>query len=382
MEEEYSEEYDAFEALCDAIFPSDEDGLMFYWKSHMDASGKHSDLLVVAGYLSQRPNWKAFNQAWRPLLTTNGQFAPFHAADFESGNGDFTAEKGWPKERREKTRSQLIDAVLGANLHLAVACCVKIDEYEQTIPKWKRGLLGLGTAYEFAVSACMSAMAHWCQFNNQPDPIQHIVELGEGREGKIQDAFMNVFRHLASQKFFRLGGLDFQGKDGALGLQAADMLANYLWNEKTGNRPAIAPYTQITQASNLRSDYFDKERIEREMAADKVGRTVITPEASLGLKIPDLIDIDVKADFSKVEKIVEELEGLSELNPEGVYSLIKHSSSFEKFFTVQAENVSASDANELRISLKPSDGALNAVATLRASNADSDLSKGRVGHDT
>jgi hypothetical protein len=110
-------EYDAFEALCEILFPDGENGLMFFWKAHYDASGGSGNdpLLVVAGYVADRYKWKAFRQAWMPLLTNpDGSVSIFHATDFESGTRAFTEAKGWPKDRRDKVRVQLVDALIGA----------------------------------------------------------------------------------------------------------------------------------------------------------------------------------------------------------------------------------------------------------------------------
>lgn len=374
--------YDAFESLCDAAFPDGENGLMFFWKACFDGSGSHSDLLVVAGYLGNRDQWKAFNKAWRLLLTTNGVFVPFHAADFESGNRDFSEENGWPRERREAVRPQLVDALLSAQLEPGIACCVKIKDYEETIDRWKRESKGLATAYEFAVSACMGTVAYYCQLKKQEDPVHYIVEHGDGRESQLTDAFKNAFAREAARKFFRLGGLTFDTKNGAIGLQAADMLANYMWNWKTGNRPDIEPYSRITHDPKLVWDYFDKERLLREMAQDKAGRVVNIPNlGSLTFRVPEPIHIEVTADFSETEKVVAELERLSEPNPQGVYSLIERTSSFEKLFSVEAENASTGEANELRITLKPRESALSGIAALRTPNSDGSLGEGGIRHE-
>ena len=373
-------EYDAFEALCDAAFPDDEDGVMLFWKSYMDGSGRHSDLLVVAGYLSARPNWKAFNQAWRPLLTTDGQFAPFHAADFESGHGDFTVEKGWSEERRNEVRIQLIDGLLGANLHKGFACCVRISDYDETTPRHMREQLGLGSAYEFAVHACMGVAARWAQDNDINEPIQYVVEHGEGKEGKFQEAFNNAFAIPAARQFFRLGKLIFDTKQGAIGLQAADMLANYMWAWQSGSRPSVEPFTRITHAPNLRWELFDRENLQKQIEIDRKGRTTVTPEGTLYRKTPEPIDVVVNADFSDAEAMLTELESLADTCPERVYSLIKHSPSLEKLFSVNAENVSAPEANELRVSFKPNDFALSTVAAIGTSQPDGNLGEGEISH--
>lgn len=106
--------YDGFDALCEILFPDDENGLMFFYKAHYDASGG-DPLLVVAGYVADRLKWKAFRKAWTPLLTNpDGSVSIFHATDFESGLGAFTEAKGWPKERRNEVRVQLVDALVAA----------------------------------------------------------------------------------------------------------------------------------------------------------------------------------------------------------------------------------------------------------------------------
>ena len=380
MSEQIGEEYDPFEALCDAAFPDDcEDGSMFFWKAHFDASGKHSDLLVVAGYLATRHKWKAFNQAWKKPLTRNGHTDIFHATDFESGQRDFTEEKDWPKSRIDEARVQLIDALLGAQLDFGVACCVKIKDYEEAAPKRHRDM-GLGSAYEFAVNACMGACAKWSHHNKQPDPISFIVEHGEGKEGSIQSAFQRAFAVDNARKFLRLGRLVFDYKDGAVGLQAADMLANYMWNWKSGNRPPIEPYTRITHAPNVVGEYFDKAAIEKQKRLDLVGRNINTPELSFNVKPPTTVDIEVTADFSEAESLMDEIEALAETFPQEVYALIKHSPTVEKMFSVDAKSESTGLANSLGISFKPNNLALSTVAAIGTSQADGDLSEGKVSH--
>jgi hypothetical protein len=374
--------HDDFEALCDAAFDGDEDGLMLFWKACFDASGKHSDLLVVAGFLSNRHGWKEFNKRWRVPLTTGSRIDVFHATDFEAGQRDFTPANGWSDSRRDQARVELIDALLGANLQLAVACAVRINDYEQGIPRWMREQPGLGTAYEFALHACMGEASRWCQYNNIPDPIQYVVEHGEGREGTIQEAFNRAFALPRSRQFFRLGRLIFDTKDGAMGLQAADMLANYVWSEAIGNRPAIEPYSRITHASNLRYEYFDAKRLKEQIEADKRGRQIITPELTLNRKTPEPIDIEVSADFSEADEYLTKLETLADTFPQEVYSLVKHSPSFEKLFSVQAENSSAPPTNDLRIAFKPNDLALTAVAAIGASQSDCELSERKVSHES
>jgi hypothetical protein len=159
------------------------------------------------------------------------------------------------------------------------------------------------------------------------------------------------------------------------------MLANYIWNERTGNRPNIEPYSRITHAPNVFSDYFDKARLERETELDLAGRSENTPEGPVGYKIPDPIDIEVRADFSEAEKVVSELETLAEVFPQDVYSLIKRSADVEKLFTIKTENIAAAGAHELRLAFKPSNSALDALAAIRTSNADGDLGEGPVSHN-
>jgi hypothetical protein len=373
-------DYDAFEALCDLLFPEGEDGQMFFWKARFDASGKHSDLLVVAGYLANQHKWKAFNQAWKKPLTRNGRTDIFHATDFESGQRAFTEENGWPESRINEARVQLIDALLGARLDFAVACCVKIKDYEESAPKHHRDI-GLGSAYQFAVSACMTESAKWCQFHDQADPVSYVVEHGEGKEGALQNAFQRAFAVETTRKFFRLGALAFDTKEGAVGLQAADMLANYMWAWKSGSRSPIEPYTRITHAPNLVWEYFDKAAIGKQKQIDLVGRSVATPELSFSIKPPTIVDVEVSADFSEAESLVGDIEALAKKFPQEVYTLIKHSPTVEKLFSVEAKNESTLLANSLRVSFKPNERALSAIAAIGASQPDGNLGKGKVSHE-
>lgn len=214
------------------------------------------------------------------------------------------------------------------------------------------------------------------QLRYRPDSIRYRARRRQRRN--FQEAFNNAFAIPRARQFFRLDRLIFDTKEGAIGLQAADMLANYFWAWQIGKRSLVEPYSRVVNAANIKWEVFDKKRILEQLELDRSGRTTVTREGTIYRKIPEPIRIEVEADFTEAEAMLTRLESLADTHPEGVYSLIKRSSSFEKLFTVNSENSTALDANYLRISFQPNDFAFSAVATIRTSEPDSDLGEGEI----
>lgn len=362
--------YDAFEHLCDVLFQDDEDGLMFYWKAYFDGSGKHSPLLVVAGYLAKLPQWKAFNKTWRAPLTQGGKTDVFHATDFEGGYGDFTEEKGWTESRKSNARTALVNAIENAPLTAAAVCSVIVRDYEETTKGWRRERMG--SVYEFCVNSVTKAFGIYSQQIKQRDPIAFIVEDGEGAEAKIQDAFYSLRKNTQIRDWLRMGSLTFLRKDQALGLQAADMLANYYWRYLNGTLPDTEPYNRVirSRTCQLIVMHYDKNEFEKMHAAEIDGAQVKYPEFTLSYKQPTKVPVQVRADFTEAEKVLDDLEILVETSPEAVHALIKQPSSFEKLFSVETQNSSTTEAGVLTIGLKPKQSTLDRVSALRALDGD------------
>ncbi len=350
---------------------------MFFWKAHFDASGKHSPLLVVAGYLSERPQWKDFNKAWKKPLTRNGNTVVFHATDFESGHGDFTLENGWDENRKTQTRIELVDAIDNARIKAAAVCSVDVRDYEECTKGWRRERYG--NVYQFAVAQVTRAFGIWSQQIKQPDPISFIVEDGEGGEGNIQDAFLQLRRNKDFRHWFRLGALAFLPKSEAVGLQAADMLANYYWRYLNRTLPEIEPYSRIIESRNrpLLFMHYEKQEFEKLHAKQRAGQQLQYPEFTVNWNEPERISVGVEADFGDAHKLLADLESLSELCPEEVYTFIKHPSSFEKSFSVETQNDVASSTGVLRISFQPKQSTLDRIAAMRTLNGDENLSEMR-----
>jgi len=304
-----AEEYDAFEHLCDAVFSDDEDGLMFFWKSHFDASGKEP-LLVVAGYLAQRPDWKSFNKAWKEPLTSRGHTDIFHATDFEAGLGDFTAEKGWTVERRNSVRVRLVEALEQSSLRLGVACSVVVSDYDEMMTGWRRE--HHGDAYNYCVNGCIKVFGVWLQAHRCSDPIATIVESGDEGSGEAQETFRKLHANPNTKNFFRLGSLAFLHKSQAVGLQAADMLAHYVWDYETGTQPLVEPYSRILRDKRLILERYDKAAFKKLFERDDKGLQIQYPEGLWTFDPPRSVDIEVSADFSFANEVLEDLESLVE----------------------------------------------------------------------
>lgn len=80
----------------------------------LDESGKHgqSTLLTLAGFRASEQTWTRFRKAWKAALAEHG-LECFHAADCESGYGEF---KGFGREARDAIQRQLITVINKFNL--------------------------------------------------------------------------------------------------------------------------------------------------------------------------------------------------------------------------------------------------------------------------
>jgi hypothetical protein len=360
--------------MCDVVFPDDEDGLMLYWKAFFDRSGKDTHMLVAAGYLSNRQKWKRFNKAWKELLTTDGRLDIFHATDFEAGQKAFTEEKGWPKERREKVRAELIGALIDADLEVGAACGIVVEDYERVMKGWRRS--EFGSPYKFAVTSCMRAVAFWCQTHRIKEPIAYIVEAGDEDEGMIASAHNSFFANPALRQFFRLGSLTFVPKQQQVPLQSADMLGHYMWKwARQEPLPDAVARLIYDRGDRLMWSYFDGERLEEQIAKDDSGRSTSFPDGTITMKTPPSVDLEIDVDFDETVRPLEELRALMEKYPHLVYPLIKDSASVSKLFTIDAKDESTTGTNSLRVSFKPTEFALSNVAALRALERNSELSE-------
>jgi hypothetical protein len=373
-EESDASEYDAFEALCEILFPDGENGLMFFWKAHFDGSGKkESPLLIVAGYLSTRPKWKAFRRAWNEALTNpDGSIEIFHATDFEAGRGAFTAEKGWTQERRDSVRVELVDALLGADLDVGVVCSVSPKDYEEMITGWR--FERCGTMYEYCAKGCLISAARWCQENKVDQPIAYIVENGDEDQGRVQDAFTSTFRVEKNREFFRLGTLTFATKDQVMQLQAADMLAFYMrmWI-LGGKKPLPEPYSRLLTTNKIMWEHYSRVEFEKLFPEDFTGHRIQWPEGTIGFKAGENVDVEMTGDFSEVDNLLSELAAHVETSPDVVYPLVKDAASISKLIGVETQDRSTAETNNLALVFKPTDLARESMVALRTMDSNSKL---------
>jgi hypothetical protein len=308
------------------------------------------------------------------LTNPDGSVSIFHATDFESGLREFTDEKGWPKERRNKVRVQLVNALVGARLDTPVIISVNVKEYDEAMQGWRRERHG--SAYQFAVSGCLTLQAAWCQRHGIDQPIETIVEAGDQGQGNVRAAFLSQFENEHLRKFFRMGALVFETKERVMQLQAADMLAHYFWDWKSGKQPKIEPYSRIIGENwNRCWEHYDGAKLQRiSEQEEREGTRAVWPEGEITFRPGERIGVKVEGDFSGVDELLGTLERSMETSPDLAYPLVKNAAAVSKLIGVEVENTSA-DANNLRVVFKPKEFAAETLAALRTGNRDSELSE-------
>ena len=147
-------------------------------------------------------------------------------------------------------------------------------------------------------------------------------------------------------------------------LQAADMLANYTWNRVQGMKTG-EPYSRVHRTVKT-CCHYDKETFEKLFAREQGEFSIDYPEATLTFRPPAQYKVNVGADFSAVNGLVEELGELVKEFPNLVYPLVKDAASVAKLIRVDAENVPAAGTGNLRVTLKPTELFLSRMAAFRA----------------
>jgi len=365
------EKYDAFEHLCSVVFPYDaKERLMSFWNAYFDESGKDSPVLVVAGYLATEPTWRKFIKKWVKPLTRDGATVISHATDLEAGRGQFTKEKGWSDDRRAIVREKLI-SVLEGNLRLGIYTSLVVDDYERMITGARRE--HFGTPYDFCVKNCLRHISMLCQEMHQLEPVAYIVELGGGKQRRLQEAFNREFNHEPTRKLFRLGSLTFETKERAVPLQSADMLAYYTWNTVNGihyGPPVNRIVNTIHSYCHYGAEEFEKlhQREEKEFS-------VRYPEGVMTFRPPKKFSVKIKAEADQLSPMFDELDSLIETFPEETYALVNNAANISKLISVDTKNVSTAGTGNVGVTFKPSDLSSGLITAVRALDRDRELSE-------
>lgn len=198
--------------------------VMQVYQAYLDESGTHddSDRVVVAGFLSDEPRWKAFSVKWKAALD-DWRVNAFHMSEFAHFRGKF---KSWTEEERQERLGYLINLINDYTIS-SIAIVVLKKSFNEIMSPDAKALCG--DAYGCASIACYYNLGA-----KEPKSDTYIAYImDKGCLGRDALAWI----HGAQSKYpdwveeTRIISLDFQDKKLFVPLQSADILAYEIFKD-------------------------------------------------------------------------------------------------------------------------------------------------------
>ena len=217
------------------------------WTAHIDESGTHdSPIMLMGGYMGNEDQWKAFDAAWKALLSKE-RIISCHAKPLFHGEAQF---RGWPRERREKFRLK-VDKIVCETLQFGFTAIIRENDYKQLYkgqPNPRK--LREDSQYGLLFRACLHTLESKITGGKVQPPdfrLDIILEAGHKNSGDVVRLFEVAKKdHLPGCEHM-LGSLTLRDKS-VYGLQAADLavyFANRLERDDHQSQPSdieISPH--------------------------------------------------------------------------------------------------------------------------------------------
>ena len=256
--------YNGFNHLCHALFVTGND-FMAMLSIYCDDSGTDpkNRVAVVAGYLGQVKQWKAFDKEWRATLKEFG-VKRMRMADLENYQGEF--RDGWNEARRIKILKRL-HTIIRNHTKMAIGCAVIKTDFEAIIPQEIKEKLG--GVFGWCVHDCLVGLAEQCRHHRYNKPIRWVFEAGTIGHGQVDSMFRELLKNKRWDDML-IKGLAFENKD-TTPLQAADILAYEGFKQvknqivdKGRKRTVRLSLKNLVHASDERYfKYWDKKRLRQ-----------------------------------------------------------------------------------------------------------------------
>lgn len=205
---------DVFSDLVDAILPGN-GGKVAVLHAYFDASERPGGVYCVAGFAFAKEQAKKFNRDWKRLFV---DFGGCHMKELAHGAGRF---KGLDSKQRGGLQVEAVKIIRKRFTYGVIVSCDK-TEIESMLPKWINGLQG---AYPVCCHIAMIALGHQIEKSGHENEVAYFFESGDQWSGAAHDFMGRADKSPELKKAYRHRSHAFVNKDGALALQAADMLA-------------------------------------------------------------------------------------------------------------------------------------------------------------
>jgi hypothetical protein len=220
----------------------------------------------MAGYIGCADQWERFDEEWSGVLSNYG-LREFHMVDFKSRFRSARSRYGHiNKTDGERLLDQLTD-VIKCRVIMGVAGVLPMDAYNQAVKgKYEKYL---GRPYTLCTNIMLMVINRWARETDYTsryhEPIAFFFERGAEHKGELEKALREAAGLPEFKREGWLGAQTFLPKDGARGLEAADLLAHAVHSEKRGQVESAAPQRILMgiQKTPLKIMEIDADGLER-----------------------------------------------------------------------------------------------------------------------
>ena len=192
---------------------------MMALNAYFDESFGHTDgqPICVAGYFFKPNKYQQFARRWKVALKGRGVDL-LHTTELVSGNGRF---RNVSIEKRGELLSSLVDIVCTHALG-GVAVIFHQKEFAEICPDWPQYF---GSVYTAGCQFCLRMTVAWMDKHKRQERINYFFEAGPRFQAEANDLLQALGANATLAAHYRYGSHSIVPKQGASGLQTADLLA-------------------------------------------------------------------------------------------------------------------------------------------------------------
>jgi hypothetical protein len=245
----FQNQFSAFDYIADAILPMGSGAVVAFSHVYFDESGTHDGSRVIAlgGYWFDADQARKFSRDWAKELERFG-LPSAHQTDCALGFGDYAK---MPKAVRVEVQKSLILHIKRRS-RFSICVCMNRAMYDDIF----EGVLGAPSAYTFLLLLCVNKISEDIQWRKYNGKVAYFFEAGHADQSEA-NKFMNFLAEHSRKDVdaYRYAGHAFAQKEGALPLQAADMLVwqtrHYLERQLDGYTEPRKDFVALTRKCDL-----------------------------------------------------------------------------------------------------------------------------------
>lgn len=220
--------------------------------AYLDDSGTHDQSrgIIIGGCVALARDWDLFIPEWQQKLR-EFQVSCHHNVDFSHLTGEY---ENWTEKKRIKYIRSLID-ILGEVTWFVIGGALYRKDYEEIVPdQFKEDI---GNPYYFPFQMCIEGLISALTPEVAEDAkVDLIIDRQKGLSGKASKSF-KILKTLRDEND-RLGSIVYGDKKDHIPLQAADLIANEIYQDFGRTQPRRKSMKYLLSKVNPYVKFIDR----------------------------------------------------------------------------------------------------------------------------